>query len=340
MTMIRAAGLGVSALASPLLVLALVSSAMAAETPKVVVTIKPVHALVSQIMGGVGTPTLLVAGSASPHTFTLKPSTARAINDADVFVRVSDTMEPFTRKIVKSLPPSVDVLTLTEAPGIALLDQRHGGTFEPHTHGHLADAEAADADEDHHDHAGHEDHDEDGKDGHIWLDPQNAKAIVAVVTKTLVARYPEYAGKFTANAAALDQRIDALNRELTTELSGARSKPFIVFHDATQYFENRFGLSAAGSITVSPDVPPSARRLTEVRHKIASLGAVCVFSEPSFQPKLVAAVTEGTLARAGTLDAEGQMLTPGPELYFDLMRGLAHNLTSCLKTQSVEERRG
>ncbi|HEY8194844.1 MAG TPA: zinc ABC transporter substrate-binding protein [Hyphomicrobium sp.] len=327
MTMIRAARFGAGALAGTLVFLAFVSSAAAAETPKVVVTIKPVHALVSQIMGGVGTPTLLVAGSASPHTFTLRPSTARAINDADVFIRVSDTMEPFTRKIVKSLPSSVDVLTLTEAPGVALLDQRHGGTFEPHTHGHSAGAE----------HEDHDDHDEDGKDGHIWLDPQNAKAIVAIVTKTLVARYPEYAGKFTANAAALDQRLDALNRELTTELSGARSKPFIVFHDATQYFENRFGLSAAGSITVSPDVPPSARRLTEVRHKIASLGAVCVFSEPSFQPKLVAAVTEGTQARAGTLDAEGQMLTPGPELYFDLMRGLAHNLASCLNT---EERRG
>ena len=202
MTMIRAARFGAGALAGTLVFLAFVSSAAAAETPKVVVTIKPVHALVSQIMGGVGTPTLLVAGSASPHTFTLRPSTARAINDADVFIRVSDTMEPFTRKIVKSLPSSVDVLTLTEAPGIALLDQRHGGTFEPHTHGPSAGAE----------HEDHDDHDEDGKDGHIWLDPQNAKAIVAIVTKTLVARYPEYAGKFTANAAALDQRLDALEQ--------------------------------------------------------------------------------------------------------------------------------
>lgn len=311
-----------------------IDGAAAAETPKVVVTIKPVHALVSEVMEGVGTPTLIVDGSASPHTFTLRPSTARAINDADVFIRISDSLEPFTRKIVQALPASVTVVTLADSHGMTLLDQRHGGTFEPHTHSH--GESHADADDDHDGHEAHADHDDDeaGKDGHIWLDPQNAKAIVSVVTEALSLRYPDYASKFAANAAALDRRLDALNQELTAELSGARGKPFILFHDATQYFENRFGLTAVGSITVSPDVPPSARRLTEVRQKIASLGAVCVFSEPSFQPKLVTAVTEGTQARGGTLDAEGIMLTPGPELYFNLMRGLAHNLTSCLNAQS------
>lgn len=306
-------------------------SVAAAEPPKVVVTIKPIHALVSQLMAGVGSPTLLVSGAASPHTFTLRPSTARAINEADVFIRTSESLEPFTHKITQALPPSVTVLTLADAPGITLLDQRHGGTFEPHVHGHPADEEHADGD----DHDAHADHDDDeGKDGHIWLDPQNAKAIVAAVTKTLAARYPEHADQFASNAAALDRRLDALNQEITAELSGAQSKPFIVFHDATQYFENRYGLNAVGSITVSPDIPPSAKRLTEVRQKIISLGAVCVFSEPDFQPKLVAAVTEATAARSGTIDAEGLVLAPGPNLYFDLMQGLAHNLARCLNAPS------
>jgi zinc transport system substrate-binding protein len=298
------------------------TTAAFADAPKVVVTIKPIHALVSQIMRGVATPTLLVEGAASPHTFTLKPSTARAINEAGVFIRISDTLEPFTRKISQSLPPNVSLLTLAGAPGIALLDRRHGGTFERHTE---------EAGTEHHDH----DEDEDGgKDGHIWLDPANAKAIVAVVTKTLAERYPEHANTFAENATALDTRLDALDGELASTLAGVRGKPFILFHDATQYLERRYGLSAAGSITVSPDVPPSARRLTEVRRKISSLGAVCVFAEPDFQPDLVAAVTEGTEARTGTLDAEGQLLSPGPDLYFDLMRGVARSLASCLSKGS------
>ncbi|MBY0560936.1 zinc ABC transporter substrate-binding protein [Hyphomicrobium sp.] len=302
----------------------------AAEAPKVVVTTKPIHSLVSRVMEGVGVPQLIVEGSASPHTFTLKPSTARAIHDADVFVRVSDQLEPFTRKIVSSLPANVTVLTLAGADGVKLLDQRKGSTFEKHEHGHeeaATEAAAHSGAADEHD----DDHDEDGKDGHIWLDPQNAKAIAADVAKVLEARYPEQAEKIKANTSSLIAEIDALDGELAAELNGSKGKPFIVFHDATQYFENHFGQSAAGSITVSPDVPPSAKRLTEVRRKLSSLGAVCVFTEPSFQPNLVAAVTEGTNARAGTIDAEGQMLTPGPGLYFELMRGMAHNIASCLK---------
>lgn len=330
MAVFRAAGRCLSSL----LMLAAVSSAEAVEATKVVVTIKPVHSLVSQVMEGVGVPSLLVEGAASPHTFTLKPSTAQAINEADVFIRVSDALEPFTRNIVRSLPGTVAVLTLVEAPGINLLEQRRGGTFERHEHTHLPphpmdDAGGAARQAEH-------DDDDDGaesKDGHIWLDPQNAKAIVAVVARTLATRYPDHAGKFAANAMALEQRIDALEGELAAELKGVQGKSFIVFHDATQYFEKHFGLAAAGSITVSPDVPPSARRLMDVRHKIASLGAVCVFSEPSFQPNLVAAVTEGTAARSGILDAEGQMLEPGADLYFTLMRGLARNLARCLSAQ-------
>ncbi len=309
--------------------IAAAGGANAAASPKVVVTIKPIHSLVTRLMAGIGEPKLVVDGSASPHTFTLRPSVARAINEADVFIRVSDTMEPFTRKIVTALPEGVTVLTLAGADGVTLLDQRHGGTFEKHVHEEAGAHAHDDADHDE-----HEDHDEDGKDGHLWLDPANAKAIAAAAAKALVARYPEHAEKIHQNEAVLDADLDALDRELANELKGAHGKPFIVFHDSTQYFEHHFGLTAAGSITVSPDVPPSAKRLTEVRSKISSLGAVCVFSEPSFQPNLVAAVTEGTHARSGTIDAEGQMLTPGPNLYFDLMRAMARNLDGCLTAQS------
>lgn len=303
------------------------AAAHAAES-KVVVTLKPIHALVSEVMSGIGTPTLLVDGAASPHTFSLKPSQAIAISKADVFVRVSEQLEPFTRKIVAALPNTVRVVSLAEAPGIALLDQRRGATFDSHDHGHKHAGG--------HDH--HDAHDADdadgadsaGKDGHIWLDTRNAEAIVDQVTTALIAAYPDATDKLTANAAALKIKLAALTTEIVSELAPVKGQPFIVFHDAIQYFEKRFDLPAAGSVTISPDVQPSAKRLTAVRRKIDTLGAVCVFSEPGFQPKLVAAVTDGTKARAGTLDPEGISLTAGPTLYFDLMRGMARNIKSCL----------
>ena len=285
---------------------------------KVVATIKPIHSLLAQLMEGVGTPTLLVEGAASPHTFALKPSAVRAINDADVFVRVSEGLEPFTGKVVRALPRSVRLVTLAEAPGVKLLERRTSGAFEAHTHAHaLGDG-----------------HDDGREDGHIWLDPENAKAIVAYLAKVLAEAKPEAAATLQANALGINARIAKLAAGLETAMRPLRDKPFVVFHDAYQYFESRFGLDAVGAITVSPDVQPSAKRLTELRRKIKRLDAVCVFSEPAFQPNLVAAVTEGTRARSGTLDPQGSTLAAGPELYFKLMRNIGEGFKACLDQPS------
>lgn len=296
------------------LTLAAATYPVRAENIDVVVTIKPIHSLVSRVMQGVAEPTLLVDGSSSPHSFSLKPSHIRAIANAGVFVRVSERLEPFTGKIVRSLPDSVRLVTLVDAPGMRLLSQRTSGTFEPDGHDHDAPSDDAGA----------------GKDSHIWLDPDNAKTIGRDVAAVLGERYPQHAAQFKANAERLAGDIDALTAELQGATAPLRDRPFVVFHDAYQYFDDRFDLDAVGSITVSPDVQPSAKRLNELRQKIRAVKAVCVFAEPLFQPQLVAALIEGTDARAGTLDPEGMGLTPGPQLYFALMRNLAASLKGCL----------
>ena len=288
---------------------------------KVVVTIKPLHALVAQVMAGVGSPQLLVKGAASPHTYALKPSDARALNNADLIFRVSETVEAFMGKVAKSLPQRVELVTLQDAPGMRLLALRTGAaTFEAHAHGKGRE----------HGHRHAKPDKGDAVDGHAWLDPDNAKIMVGRIRQVLATKYPEHAAVFKANAAALETRLDALVAELESDFAPIADKPYIVFHDAFQYLERRFGLNVVGSISINPDVPPSAKRLTELRRKIQSLGAVCVFAEPSFDRRLVDSLIEGTNARTGTLDAEGGSLDPGPDLYFTLMRKLAGALKGCL----------
>jgi zinc transport system substrate-binding protein len=295
-------------------ILASLATPAAAEL-SVVVTIKPIHSLVAAVMGETGAPKLLVGGSASPHTYAMKPSDAKALHGADVFIRVSEDLEPFTGKVVGSLPKSVRVISLVQTPGLRLLEKRTGPTFEAHGHGrgHRHEHAAGDA-----------------VDGHIWLDPDNAKKLVEHIAAVLSERSPETASTLKANAQNTIRQIDELAGEIARELEPVAGKPFIVFHDAYQYFEARFGLAAAGSITLSPEVQPSAQRLTKLRNKVKSLGAVCVFSEPQFPTKLTAAVAEGTGSRAGVIDPEGASLMPGPNLYTQLMRDLAVGLKGCL----------
>lgn len=306
----------------------LVAAIPASAELKVTATIKPIHALVAQVMDGVGTPTLLVQGAASPHTYALKPSDAKALHSADVFFRVSESVEPFTRKIVAALPASVRTVTLSEAPGIELLSVRTGETFERHDHSDDHEGH------DHHDHGHADDHAHEARDGHVWLDPENARKMIAEIARVLAEASPANAAKFKVNADRADARLATLEAGIARDLEPIKGKPFVVFHDAFQYFERRFGLAAVGSITVSPEAQPSAKRLTEIRRKLAALSASCVFSEPQFQAKLVAAVTEGTSARSGTLDPEGALIDPGPAAYDTLLRNLASGLKACLSPAS------
>jgi zinc transport system substrate-binding protein len=302
------------------------SNLPAASDVKVVVTIKPLHALVAGVMAGVALPELLVKGAASPHTFSLRPSEVRALNDAHVLFRMSEVVEPFTSKIVKSLRKEVEVITLQDAPGLALLTQRAGATFEQHSaggdrgHGH------------HHSHAVPR----KGQviDGHAWLDPDNAKAMIGRIEQALTARYPAHAASFKANAGALRSGLDRLTAELAVNLEPVAERPYIVFHDALQYLERRYRLNVVGSILINPEVPPSGKRLGDLRRKILSLGAVCVFVEPGIDTRLVDNLIEGTSARTATLDPEGIRLEPGPDLYPTLMRRLAADLRSCLLPQT------
>lgn len=296
------------------------SSAALAETPKVVATIKPLHSLVAAVMGDLGSPQLIVKGGASPHTYSLRPSDASALESADIVFWTGHGMELFLEDALDSLAADAAVLELADSPGIELLPIREGGAFEPHAD--EADVHTADD--------GH-DHDRGEMDMHFWLDPVNAGHMVAAIADALVAADPEHADTYKANAAAEAARLEALSAEIDALLAPVRDKPFIVFHDAYQYFERRFGLTLAGAITVTPDTLPGAQRISELRARIGETGAACVFAEPQFEPKLISVVTEGTNAKGGVLDPIGTELEDGPALYPQLIRNLATAMKTCLE---------
>lgn len=302
-----------------------------AEPLKVVVTIAPIHSLVAAVLQGPDTPQLLVKGAVSEHSYALKPSDARMLSTADVIIRASEHLETFLNKPIETLPRKAIAITLDEIAGLALLPPREGGAFEEHghdsgsakhshSHRHGTKGKTAAAEEDH----------GDEYDAHFWLDPGNAALIADHVAEKLGAARPEQAAAYKANAGALKDKLNALDTELKGQLDGVKDGRFIVFHDAYQYFEARYGLKAAGSITVSPERQPGAARLKAIRAKISGAQSACVFSEPQFEPKLVARLVEGTKARTGVLDGLGASLPEGPDQYFTMMRNLASSLRNCL----------
>jgi zinc transport system substrate-binding protein len=284
----------------------------AAAAPDVVVGIKPIHSLVAGVMAGIGEPALIVSGGVSPHEYALKPSDAARLESADMVFWIGPIFEGFLAKPLAALARKAEVVELDRAPGVTLLPAREGGAWEEDEPRHAASPRQ--------------------EDGHLWLDPENAAAIVRLAVVRLSARDPANAARYAENGRALLERIAALDARLRARLAPVRAVPFVVFHDAYQYLERRYGLAAIGSITVSPEHLPGARRLQTIRGKIVALGARCIFSEPPFTPRLVDTVAAGTAARTGALDPEGAALAPGPDLYFRLMDGLADGLVHCLES--------
>jgi zinc transport system substrate-binding protein len=328
----RAIGLVLMALGS-----AQAGSARADESA-VVASIKPVHSLVAAVMQGVGAPGLLVKGASSPHDYSLRPSDARMLAGARVVFWVGDGLETFLGKPLAALAPEATIVALSEAPGIELLAAREGGIWEEHEHG-KEDAKAHpqhEEDADHAEHAAkaradHEDGAEHGRsDMHLWLDPHNAEAMVGAIVGALSAADPDHAAAYQRNGGDLRAKLGELDESLDASLQPIGDRPFVVFHDAYQYLENRYGLNAVGSISVDPRRRPGAQRLGEIQNRLQELDAACVFAEPQFEPALVDTVIEGSSARKGVLDPLGAALPEGPGQYFLLMNGLADSLIDCL----------
>ena len=352
-----------AAMAVPALTLAATAAGTPAraEAPRVVATIKPIHALVASVMDGVGTPALLIGGSMSPHGVNLRPSQARLLSQAGVVVWTGPALELSVGKIVRNLAGKAISVPLQEARGVRLYKLRAGGLWEGHDHGDHDDhgdedqsqkehgeekhghkdhdddrkdeARKGHDDHDHEDddHKGHDDHDEERADidAHIWLDPHNAIAMTRAIADALARADAPNAAAYRANAAATVARLQALDAEVAKALRPVRGKRYIVFHDAYQYFEKRYRLTPSGSVTVDPHRAPSPRRLYEIRTRILERGASCVFREPQFTPKIINVLVRGTPARVGTLDPVGASLPAGKGAYEALVRGLVANLRAC-----------
>ena len=313
---------------------------------KVVATIKPIHSLASYLMDGVGKPDLIVDGYASPHGFALKPSHAKMIQNADIIFWVGEDIESFLEKPLKTIAKEADKIELMEIKGLTKLKFRERNIFDSHDdHGHKKDDhddhdDHAKKEDDHDDHGHDDDHKEDGHDDHgheghahgefdphIWLDPMNAKIILSEMAEHLIENDKENEAKYKKNLKKAHKDLDNLTKKVKSELN--KDFKSIVFHDAYQYFEKRFGINILGAFTVNTDVMPGAEALAEIREVIEHDKVSCVFSEPQFNPDIIKAVAKDTNIATGVIDPLGATLDPGKDLYFNLIGNMSKSFKVC-----------
>jgi len=303
-------------------------STLAKADLKVVTSIKPIHSLASYIMDGVGSPGLIVDGYNSPHSFQLKPSHAKMLEQADIIFWIGEDLENFLEKPLATIAKKAEKIELLEIKDIKKLKFRERNIFKEHDdHGHDAKKEEHDDDDDHgHDakkeeHDDHEGHGHGEYDPHIWLDPINAKVILSEITEHLIENDSKNASTYKSNLAKALAEIDKLIIDVITETNTDLS--YVVFHDAYQYYENRFNVNILGAMTVNPDVMPGAEQIHEIHEVIEHDNVSCILSEPQFNPDIIKSIAKDTNVKTGVLDPLGANLKPGKDLYFDLIRNMS-----------------
>ncbi len=281
-----------------------VAGARAAEgPPHAVATIAPVHSLLAMVMGNRGQATLLLPPNTSPHHFSMKPSQARALANAEIVFQVSKALERFLERPLKNLARDATIVVLADAADVNRLPFRN-----------------------------HPDDDHDGADidPHMWLDPGNGRVWLSVMARALGRLDPQYANQYAQNAEAARHQLTKLQAEIQLSLQPLKGKPFVLFHDGFQYFEQRFALPAVGTLALSDARPPGARQIAKIHRLIETLGVICIFGEPQFQSGQVKNIVNNSKIRLGVLDPIGTTLSPGADLYPQLMWDLTNSLKNCL----------
>ncbi len=293
---------------------------------KVVTSIKPIHSLASYIMDGVGSPDVIVDGYSSPHSFQLKPSHAKMLENADIIFWIGEGLENFLEKPLDTISKKAKKIEFLEVKGIKKLKFRDKNIFDEHDHDehkHEEDEHKHEEDE----HEGHDDHGHGEYDPHIWLDPENAKLMVKVITKELSELDSKNASIYEKNSKKALSDLDKLIKKVKKDTN--KDLRFVAFHDAYHYYEDRFGINLLGALTVNPDVLPGAEQLAEIREVIEHEKVNCIFSEPQFNPDIIKSIAKDTGIKTGVLDPLGANLDKGKNLYFDLIKNISTSFKGC-----------
>lgn len=296
-----------------------------ADGVKVVTTLFPLFDFTRQVGGDKVNVRLILPPGVEPHRFDPSPRDIVAISKADIFIYTGEAMEPWARRVQRSLDKSI--LVVDASKGISLAAPASGGEQAEGKHSH----------DDHHVCATCSGSD---ADPHIWLDFNRAQIMVDNVLNGLVARDPDNSAYYTANAKACKEKLQELDERTRKALAACEHKTiYSGGHFAFSYFVSRYGLKHVSPYEgFSPDAEPSPQAIGALVQSIRKSGAKAIFFEEMLEPSVAKVISEETGAKLLLLHAAHNLskdeLERG-ETYLSIMEGNLKRLKEGLNWQET-----
>ena len=290
------------------------TTVLAENAAKVVTTIQPISLLTAEILGTEQNITTLVSGNNTAHHYQLKPSHMHALENADLVIWVGHSLENFMSKVIKNLKKEhKPIITLDQLPKMKTLRYRSHALWDHDDHGH------------HHHH-----HHSNGTDGHLWLSPDNAIVMAEEIERQLSLLFPEKKSYYQKNLIDLIDNIKNFDKKNRLRLAAINTIPYLVYHDAFQYFESHYGLNAKGAFITESNQSLSAKRLRTLNKLIKTEDIKCIFSDQQYDTSIPNKVAKHAGITTLALDPMGSNLTLSDGGYVQLLETISKNMLSCL----------
>ena len=295
------------------------SPSSAKTTPlKIVVDIPFVASLAQELVGPEEVITALVTASDSPHNFSLRPRSVRALQNADLVITVSKELSP---NITRAMDNVTDVRTfsLASAPGIEMLPSRG-----QHDHAKPLNNRSTLALTDQYETM--------NIDPHIWLSPVNVQFMVEALRDELISIAPQRAKQFRESAQRITTQLQAFDEQQQNRWKQATNRSFVSLHDATHYFENRYQLQSKGSLFAATHTSPGVQQLKLIKDIIDAQGISCVVADALTSPAWIKTLSEGFDVTIVSIDVLG--FEPNDAHYLTTLNQVADAFAQCLSVAS------
>ena len=292
---------------------------------RVMASFYPMYDFAVKIGGDYAEVKNMVPAGTEPHDWEPAAADIRDLEQADLFIYSGAGMEHWAEDVLESLS-NQNLISVEASEGIELLPGHGHEDGEEHAEEHTEEHA-----EEHSEEAGH-DHGE--YDPHVWLSPMNAKKEMENIKNAFVEADPLHADYFEENYKTYAGRLDALDGEFKTKLSGLSRKEIVVNHEAFGYLCHAYGLEQLGIAGLSPDEEPDPKKMAEITDFVKEHNVKVIFSEELVSPKVAESVAGETGASVEVLNPlEGlseEELAAGAD-YFSVME---ENLTKLVEALS------
>jgi zinc transport system substrate-binding protein len=305
-----------------------------ADQLRVVVDIPPVHGIVEGVLGSNASITTLISRGIDPHNYTMKPSHAAALSEADLIVLIGESLTPSLAEKLPSLASNAQIIELAEVSNVHLIayedahedheDDAHHD--DDHHDDHADEKEQNEHEHDEHHDDEHDSHDHSGINPHIWLDIDNADVWAHAIAKSASELSTALTSDINANLAAFEQALIGLKSEMQT----LTAKPYSVSHDAFGYLEESFGIDHPQAVTNGMGLRPSPSDMANLRAQIEATPPACMIIDPNDHTALAYALAEEYSIKTVEFSQLGEIVE-GENAYLILMQGAVTAFKTCFQ---------